>query len=407
MKRLTLFLSALMLTPLLQAQKKDFSYSFYGFIRNDVFYNSRANIAPVEGSFYLYPLDRKLDSNGADLNEQSNTGFYSFTTRLGMNIKGPMIGSAHSSARIETDFGGFSNSYTMLRIRQAYCKLDWEHSSLLIGQTWHPLWGDVMPNTNSISQGAPFQAFNREPQLRYQYKFPAIELTAAAMWQLQYTSNGPSGKSLDYMKNNCLPEFFAGADIVGIKGWRFGAGVHTMSLKPRLSSEWQGKTYKVNEHLRSFSYEAHLQYCDRNFMFAAKSYMASCLDHVSLLGGYGISSINQQTGEQEYVPFHHSTSWVNLTYGTKWKGGLFLGYTKNLGTDHSLASSSTYGMGLNIDRLCMFVASLSYNLPHWSAGLEYNPTKAWYGENNLENGKVINTHLVTNQRIALMAMYIF
>ncbi|MDD4589245.1 MAG: hypothetical protein PHG06_02280 [Parabacteroides sp.] len=407
MKRQTLILSALMLTPLLQAQKKDFSYSFYGFIRNDMFYNSRANNAAVEGTFYLYPMDKKLDSNGEDLNAQSNTGFYSFTTRLGINIKGPMIGSAQTSGKIETDFGGFSSSCTLLRIRQAYFKLDWQNSSLTIGQTWHPLAGSVTPSLLCISQGAPFQPFNREPQFRYQYNLKGIELTAAALWQLQYISNGPNGKSLDYMKNNCLPEFYVGADILSIKDWRLGAGVHTISLKPRLASEWEGKTYKVNEHIRAFSYEAHLKYSHKDFTFAAKSLLASCLDYTSMLSGYGISSINKQNGKQKYVPFRHSTSWIDLTYGSKWKSGLFLGFTKNLGTNHSLASSTTYGNSLNIDKLCMCVFSFSYNLPHWSTGIEFTPTKVWYGENNLENGKVINTHAVTNQRIALTALYIF
>ena len=77
------------------------------------------------------------------------------------DVTGPDIGKARSSAKIETDFGGFSGSNTMLRIRQAYVNLDWGKSAVLVGITWHPLFGAVMPDVLNLSTGAPFQPFNR------------------------------------------------------------------------------------------------------------------------------------------------------------------------------------------------------------------------------------------------------
>ena len=44
-------------------------------------------------------------------------------------------------------------------------------------------------------------------------------------------------------------------------------------------------------------------------------------------------------------PFRHSTSWINFTCGTKWKGHFFAGYTKNLGTADVLVSATEYGIG--------------------------------------------------------------
>ena len=46
------------------AQKNDFSYKFYGQIRTDLYYNSRANEETVDGLFYMYPKDEVLDENG-------------------------------------------------------------------------------------------------------------------------------------------------------------------------------------------------------------------------------------------------------------------------------------------------------------------------------------------------------
>lgn len=408
MRKLVFLLTGLLTVVLMSAQKKNFTYKFYGFVRGDLFYNTRANMAPVDGNFYLYPLDKKPDADGKDLNATPNGSFYTFTSRLGLDVTGPNIGSARTTAKLETDFGGFSASTTMLRIRQAYVALDWEKSNVLIGQTWHPLFGSVVPDVLNLSTGAPFQPFNRSPQIRYQYKAGKVKLTASALWQLQYLSSGPKGMSEEYIKNSCVPEFYLGADFTSGDGWLAGAGIHLISLVPRTASEWKEKTYKVNERMTTYSYEAHLKYSGRNFTFAAKSLMASCLDQTALIGGYGISAINPTNGEQEYTPFRHSTSWINFTYGTKWKPGLFLGYTKNLGTDDPLVfTDKVYGMGLNIDQLLTANVNLSYNLPHWQIGLEYSPATAWYGTNDKKTGRVEDTHSITNHRILGLVMYYF
>lgn len=407
MKKLLAFLIAFWAISEVSAQKKNFTYKFYGFIRGDLFYNTRANMAPVDGNFYLYPLDKKPDADGKDLNAGPNGSFYTFTTRLGLDLTGPNIGTARTSAKVETDFGGFSASTTMLRIRQAYVALDWDKSNLLIGQTWHPLFGSVMPDILNLSTGAPFQPFNRSPQIRYQYKTGKVKLTASALWQLQYLSSGPKGMSEEYIKNSCVPEFYIGADYTSSNGWLAGAGIHLISLKPRTSSEWNGQEYKVNERMTTTSYEVHFKYTGRNYAFAAKSLMASCLDQTALIGGYGISAIHPENREQEYTPYRHSTTLVNFTYGTKWKAHLFAGYTKNMGTTKALASTTKYGMGLDIDQLLSVNVAFSYNLPHWQFGMEYNPATAWYGSTNMENGKVTDTHAVTNHRILALVMYYF
>ena len=83
------------------AQKKDFSYKFYGQIRTDLYYNSRANEETVDGLFYMYPKDEVFDSNGRDLNATANGSFYTLYTRLGLDVKGPKLGRAMTSAKVE------------------------------------------------------------------------------------------------------------------------------------------------------------------------------------------------------------------------------------------------------------------------------------------------------------------
>ncbi len=410
MRRILFFLSLCCLLFPVKAQKKDFSYTFYGFVRGDLFYNSRAAVAPVDGNFFLYPMDERIDASGRDINASPNGSFYTFTTRLGLDMKGPAVGSARTSAKIETDFGGFSASTTMLRIRQAWVALDWEKSQLLIGQTWHPLVGDVMPDVLSLSTGAPFNPFNRSPMFRYRQHIGNVHLTAATIWQLQYTSPGPAGASEDYIKNSCVPELFLGADFIAGRTI-VGAGAYLISLAPRTVSELNSQLYKVHERVTGLSYEAHFKYTAKNYMVAAKSMIHEMTDHTATIGGYGVSRVTDElSGKQSYTPFRHSSSWVNFTYGTKWKAGFFAGYTKNLGTSDELLSTSLtqiYGRSLNIDQVYTVNPSFSYNLPHWRLGVEYCLTTAYYGTINTRNGKVNDTHAVTNHRAVGLLVYLF
>ncbi len=407
MKRLTfLILSFLLLLTGAKAQKDNFSYQFYGFVRGDLYYNSRSNYETVDGVFYLYPKDEVKDPNGKDLNANPNSSFYSFCTRLGLDIAGPRIGSAQTSAKIETDLSGTTSINFMLRIRHAYAQLKWENgSTLLLGQTWHPLFGEVKPDVLNLATGSPFQPFNRSPQIRYKYQAGRFTLTGSAIYQLIYKSEGPSGKSEEYQKNGVLPELYAGIDYS--KGnFLAGVGIDMLSLKPRLQSVVDNEIYKVDERITTFSYEAHARYATKELNLAAKTLLASNLTHTSLLGGYGVTAIDPVTGQQDYTPFRHSTTWVNATYGTKWQGGLFAGYTKNLGTDEPLVGS-VYGGGLQVDQLKAGGAQITYNLPNWTVGIEYLATTADYGTIDNFDGKVRDTHGVTNHRVLCTFFYRF
>ncbi|MDR3268239.1 MAG: hypothetical protein LBT83_04140 [Tannerella sp.] len=392
------------------AQRKKFKYDFYGFVRGEYYANSRQNTETVDGLFYLLPNDRLFDANGDDLNAVPNGSFYTLTTRLGMNMKGPEIGAAQSSAKIETDFGGVTTGNTfLLRLRQAYVKLDWKGgSSVLLGQTWHPFFGDVAPQVLNLSTGAPFQPFNRSPMVQYQYAQNGLKVKASALYQLIYLSTGPYGKSEVYQKNGMLPELCFGMDY-STGGMLAGAGVEMLSLKPRTQSTLpDGNTFRVNERITTFSCEAHAGYADRMLYLAGKTILASNMNHAALVGGYGVSAIDPVTGEQAYTPFRHSTTWVNAVYGDRWKGGLFGGYTKNLGSGKALVGmDNIYGLGMNLDQLLTASAEVSYQLPHWKLGVECQASTGWYGEMDLPTGKVWNTHAVTNHRIVLLFMYQF
>lgn len=405
MRRYSLLFTILLLSSTTSfAQLKDFSYKFYGQIRTDLFYNSRANEETVDGLFYMYPKDKVYDADGKDLNATANGSFYALYTRMGLDVQGPKLGNAKTSAKVELDFRGSGTTFSVVRLRHAYLNLDWGTSALLLGQTWHPLYGDVAPQILNLNMGAPFQPFSRAPQIRYRYKTGDIQITGAALWQSQYLSQGPEGKSQKYIKNSCVPEIYAGIDYKH-KGLLIGAGIEMVSLTPRTQATVEDKIYKVSEHITSLSYEVHMKYNSEKWLVAAKSVLGSNLTQTSMLGGYGIKSIDPRTGEQEYSPNRNSSSWINIVYGKTWKPVIFFGYMKNLGT--SDAVTNMYGTGTNVDQLLSGTAELTYNVPHWKLGVEYNLTSAWYGSLNHSNGKVVDTHSVSNNRLVATALFMF
>ncbi len=413
MKKQILLLAALAaVSSGVTAQKKDFGYKFYGQVRTDLFYNSRSNSETVDGLFYMYPNDVAPDANGEDLNAKPDGNFYTLYTRLGLDVNGPMLGKAKTSAKVEVDFRGSGTTYSLFRIRHVYFNLDWGTSALLVGQTWHPLYGDVAPEILNLNMGAPYQPFSRAPQIRYRFTQKHWVLTAAAIWQSQYLSVGPSSnqtgntgtqKHQQFIKNSCVPEFYVGADYKS-QGLLVGAGVHVSSIAPRKQSEYNDAVYKVSERITGVSGEAHVKYTYNKLMVAAKTVLSSNLTQTSTIGGYGITSVDTRTGEQEYTPLRVSHTWLSVMYGKKWRGGIFAGYLKNLGAKDEV--SGILGTGTKIDQLGTATAELTYNLPNWKFGAEYSWTGAAYGTNNAK-GRVTDTHLVKNNRIVFTALFQF
>ena len=413
MKKQILLLAALAaVSSGVTAQKKDFGYKFYGQVRTDLFYNSRSNSETVDGLFYMYPNDVAPDANGEDLNAKPDGNFYTLYTRLGLDVTGPMLGKAKTSAKVEVDFRGSGTTYSLFRIRHVYFNLDWGTSALLVGQTWHPLYGDVAPEILNLNMGAPYQPFSRAPQIRYRFTQKHWVLTAAAIWQSQYLSVGPSSnqtgntstqKHQQFIKNSCVPEFYVGADYKS-QGLLVGAGLHVSSIAPRKQSEYNDAVYKVSERITGVSGEAHVKYTYNKLMVAAKTVLSSNLTQTSTIGGYGITSVDTRTGEQEYTPLRVSHTWLSVMYGKKWRGGIFAGYLKNLGAKDEV--SGILGTGTKIDQLGTATAELTYNLPNWKFGAEYSWTGAAYGTNNAK-GRVTDTHLVKNNRIVFTALFQF
>ena len=416
----TLFMAALMTMFIggAKAQEKP-SVKLYGFIRNYACFDTRESMTSNSEQFYYMPKDEKLDANGEDINEQPNMMLLSITTRLGLNITGLEFLGAKTSAKIESDFAGFGTSNTVLRIRQAYAKMEWEKNSILAGQAWHPMMGDMMPDVFSLETGAPFTPFSRTPQVRYDYKNKGFTLTATALYQYQYTSYGPDGASFNYARNAIVPELYFQA-MYKNGGFMIGAGVDLLTLKPRQSYTMSSvdengatvtATYKCKEDpVVSISPTIFASYKKGNWGVKGRFTYAQNAAHLSMISGYGVTKVNEN-GEQEYGSINSAGGWVDVTYKKTLKKGFltfccFAGYTKNLGCKDEFTGPIYMRGEKNMDNMWRIAPSVLYTHNAMQIGIEYNPTTVAYGTPDSQY-KMSDTHNVTNHRICAMLKYNF
>ncbi|MDZ7633359.1 MAG: hypothetical protein U5L72_02520 [Bacteroidales bacterium] len=177
MKRVAvLIVSLILLLPEAGAQEagQTFGIKFSGFVKTDIFYDSRQSSASNglrEGHFYLYPDDILYDDDMNDLNANPSFHILNIQTRIRGDITGPDAFGAKTSGAIEAEFFGTSESdLNGFRLRHAYVKMDWQKVSLLAGQYWHPMFpAENFPGTVSFNTGVPFLPFSRNPQVRLVY----------------------------------------------------------------------------------------------------------------------------------------------------------------------------------------------------------------------------------------------
>ena len=401
-----LFLLPFLLFSLLNGFAADPSvgYQLYGFVRNDFYINSRQNFEVLDGLFSIFPKPVDINTNGKDKNAVPNAEMLSVATRLGIDFRGTPIMGAKSTAKIECDFAGISTSYYLIRIRQAYLKLNWEKTELLVGQTWHPLFGSVLPTVPSLNTGSPFQPFNRSPQVRAKHMLTnELSVIGSVNYQMQYMSQGPLGASPSYLKNALLPDIFVGLESKS-KHWISGVGFDT-------------KTLKINDaSLTSGSAVAYTQYADNQLQIKAKAIYGQNLSDHLMIGGYGISN-QSTTNEIVYTNFNTLSSWLNIVYGTKVQAGIFMGISQNLGTNENLnidaaGKITAYGYGFYadtqqlMDRIYRIAPHITYNLSNFKLGFEYELTSADYGKIQ-GNGRIENSSAATNHRAMATISYIF
>jgi hypothetical protein len=386
---------------------KNIKIDFSGFVRNDFIFDSRKNVCACDHLLEFFPYEPVYDDNGEDINAQPNAHFLNTFSRFGTRFSGLELGKATVTGYVEIDFTGYSPT-NGIRLRHAYTSFAWPKTTLLFGRAWHPTFIEkVYPSVLNENTGLPFQVFNRSPQLRITHHLSKnVDFIAGAVYQFNYTNDGPDGKTYTYQRNAVIPNLHAQLQYFN-ENWVAGAAIDWKSIQPRTSTTGTSGTYKTTEKLNTIAVLAYLKYTRQKFEMKAKTMYGQNVSESLLPGGYAVASVNVGTGAETYTPLNHIYNWINFTYGEEWKVGLFAGYLKNLGASETPVGP-IYGMATDIGMIYKISPQLIYTCKNFMFGYELSWTTASYGEIDLNDyGKVKNTENVTNFRNMLSVAYNF
>lgn len=407
MKKYSLFV-ILILSALISSkaycQKNDaetVSVKFGGYINWTALYDSRQNVNLREGQFLLYPANQQLDKFGKDINAKSNFNFLSVQTRVNAKVTGPELLGAKTTGFIEAEFFGTSDGDANgLRLRHAYVGFQWNGSNLIIGQYWHPMFiADAFPQVVSFNTGVPFQPFSRNPQIRFVKSIGKVNLIAALYSQRDFTSNGPGGFSSYYMRNSALP----GSDIqlqLKLEKFIVGGGIDYKTLAPALVTS---KNVVTNETIGSFAGTAYLKFSVKSFSFISQGVYGGNMTDLMMLGGYAVTKIDSVSMTENYSVLKAYALWADMSIGSEFKFGFFVGYTKNLGSDDKIIGKN-YSRAENLGEVLRVSPRIEYVTGPLKFGLEMEYTQAVYGTPD-SFGVINNGNKINNTRVLLGMFY--
>lgn len=388
-----------------QSEKTTPSISFFGFLKTDVFVDSREAVSIREGHFLLYPQNENLDAQGNDINDKASFNILSIQSRLGAKISGPDVLGAKTTGLLEGEFfGHIESDINGFRLRHALIKLDWANTSILIGQYWHPMYvPEVAPAVVSYNNGVPFQPFSRNPQIRLVQSFDNLKFILVAASQRDFASPGPQGFSSIYMREAVIPNLHFQIQYAG-SSFFAGAGVDYKKLVPRIVT---ANNFKTDAAINSISFIGYAKLIVDAVTFKVESVYGSNLADQLMLGGYAVKSINTVTDEVEYTPLNTFSVWCEFSTGKDVEFGVFGGYAMNLGADDNILGTS-FNRGGNIESVFRVSPRLQLNFTPVRFSGEVEFTTANYGTvNNNDKGKVENAKSFSNLRVVLAAYYFF
>ncbi|MGD0782815.1 MAG: hypothetical protein ABSA30_08155 [Candidatus Aminicenantales bacterium] len=386
-----------------------FGITFSGYVNTDILYDSRQTVNLREGYFLLFPKGEQVDKDGRDINAAPTFHILSVQTRLTGKITGPDAFGAKTSGLVEAEFFGTSDAdINGFRLRHAYVELTWTTTDLLIGQFWHPLFiTDSYPEVISFNTGAPFQPFNRSPQIRITQQFGFWSVSATALAQRDFVDNGPDGASSAYARNAALPEFNlklqyrwtcpAGCEFL------FGASADYEVIRPQLATS---AGYWTDQTVSNWAGMAYFKYRSKTATLKAEVFYGQDPYHLTMIGGYAVSAVLDAARDiVGYSPYGVFSCWSEfMTNGESFQAGIFVGYSKNEGAGQTIVGAA-YGRGLDIDSLYRVAPRVLFNAGKVRFAAEVEYTNAAYGTADAL-GKVGSTKWIPNLRL-LGAVYYF
>ena len=393
-------------------------FKYYGFIRNDVMFDTRQTVDVREGSVVMWPADVNFDKNHKDINAASQFQMLAVLSRLGLTVSLDNVLNAKLTGLVEGDFFGNAESgINEFRLRHAWITLDWGKTQLGFGQFWHALTiPEMFPGTVNFSGGAPFMPFNRNPQIRLTHKLSEkFTVTAAALSQRDFTAN-----TAPYI-NSAVPSANLQVQYKS-KNVLFGVAGHFEQLRPKLSSGTLNLA--SNERVNSVTTMAFAKVKTNLVTVKAQAVLAQNAGSFIMLGGF-VGYTPQDGGLEVYKTINTQSYWIDIQgNGKKWIPGFFAGYSKNNGTNSEYSSENGYtaaaygfpatvtGIGAGngsrtINYTYRIAPRIEYQVKKLKFGFETEYSFAQWGDGNFKGTANTNLNNVENLRVIFATTFVF
>lgn len=391
-----------------QEKPKEWDVSLYGFARADYIFDSRQSAQVREYHLNLYPLDKKLDANGDDINATGASNFLSVVSRLGVNFKGPNVWGAKASGKLEGDFfGNTQESIGLFRLRHAYAQLAWEKSSLTLGQTWYPSFvPEVFPGVANFSTGIMFNPFGWVGQIRFRQSLTSnLSLDLVAYKDREFQAPVVSGNANNSPSFNSTNPTLHAQLQYKTKNVIAGVGAEYQSLKPVITSGGLASDEKLNSTMLM----GYFKYSNENVVAKFYGISGGNLHHLVMLGGY--ASYAETNGIDSYKPTKTSAFWVDIASNKPSVApGVFFGYTKNSGLEDA-NYKSLYVRGVSgtrvVDNVWRASARVDFKQNKFKISPELEYTAATWGDLKTDATSGNNETNVGNFRALVSASYSF
>ncbi|WPO80438.1 DcaP family trimeric outer membrane transporter [Flavobacterium sp. KACC 22761] len=399
---------------------KEWDFNFYGFIRTDYIFDTRKSAQVREDNLNLYPLDKVLDANGADLNDVSASNILSIVSRVGLKIKGPNVWGAKMTGTLEGDFfGNTEASIGLVRLRHAYINMEWQKTSLLIGQTWYPAFiPEVFPGVANFNTGIMFNPFGWASQIKLKQNFTKELSFAATIYkEREFTTAAATGGTQNAASINSPLPTFHGQFQFKNKNWLAGIGAEYKSLQPLTEYAPTIDTKaKTSEKVNSTSFLGFVKYANDKISIKTYGITGGNMINFVMLGGF--AGYSTPLNPEKYEAIKTSSFWIDVASNNKKIApALFFGYTKNQGDGRNgLAVGETvkyYNRGISNSRVIDNVWRLSGRVEFKHNNFKITPeleyTAAQWGDlDKNANGKAdLNLTTVGNFRTLLSCAYSF
>lgn len=393
----------------IQADSPSYAPKFSGYIKSEYWFDSRQVQGLRDNEYHIFPLAKVCDAAGQDINAVSSSNASIIQSRARVEFSAPDVHNITPKGFAEVDFFGIGTTFPVVRPRHLYATLSQNHLTFLAGHTWQPLFTvDCYPDTVNFNTGAPIEVFGRQPQLRVALTNNHFEWLSAALWQVETHSNGPVGPSSQYLRNGFIPNLHTQCLYKTSNGSVVGAGVDFLHITPRLVTD---KNFYAQEHVNAVRAIVFGKAKYKKYEFKLKGIYAQNAHDLVMLGGYGVTYIDPVTDHRTYTPTRTVSVWSEFVLKKQLEPGIFIGWSKNLGTSKPIIqsigdTSLLYTRGSNIDTLIRISPRARWYLNPCVIACELEYTRATYGTIT-DYARPCNTYAVGNIRFMAAVYYTF